>query len=55
MSLAGYTELGMTLVEGGGGEEEEEDWEAGYESVEPSHEAGQGEHLALCIYIMCRI
>ena len=45
MSVAGYTELGMTLVEEGG--EEEEGWEA--EPVEPPHEAGQGELLALYV------
>ena len=49
MSVAGYTELGMTLVEGGG--EEEEDWEASYEPVEPPHEAAQGEllHIIFCV------
>ena len=40
MSVAGYTELGMTLVEGGG---EEEEWGAGYEPVDPPNEAGLGE------------
>ena len=47
MSVAGYTELGMTLVEGGG--EEEEGW--GAEPAQPPHEADQGELLALCIII----
>ena len=50
MSVAGYTELGMTLVEGGG-EEEEEGWETDYGPVEPPHEAGQGKllHIILCV------
>ena len=44
-SVAGYTELGMTLLERGG--EEEEGWEAGYEPVEPPNEEGQGELLCI--------
>ena len=43
MSVAGYTELGMTLVEEG---EKDEGWETGYEPVVPPNEAGQGELLA---------
>ena len=42
MSVAGYTELSMTLVEGGGEEEEEEE----EEEVQLPDEAGLSEFLA---------
>ena len=55
MSVAGYTELGMTLVEGGGEEEEEgEEWGTGYEPVEPPNEAGLGEFLASYLQVHIR-
>ena len=43
MSVAGYTELSMTLVVGGGEEEKEEE---GYEAVQSPDDADLGESIA---------